>query len=165
MKPVLLVFALVALVFLPLQTNAQTKGGHGEHGGMAAPAAAAPAMPGGGHSASIMLGETAEQGVKAMAHLNDVGAMMAKMGKKENYHFMVMFADAASGAAISGGTVALRITSPGQEKAGETIALMGMGGHFGADVSLTAKGEYAFTVGSMLADGTKREFQFKYMMK
>jgi hypothetical protein len=112
-----------------------------------------------------MLGETAEQGVKAMAHLNDVGAMMAKMGKKENYHFMVMFADAASGAAISGGTVALRITSPGQEKAGETIALMGMGGHFGADVSLTAKGEYAFTVGSMLADGTKREFQFKYMMK
>ena len=32
---------------------------------------------------------------------------------------------------------------------------MGMGGHFGADVALTAKGEYQFTVGTKLADGGK----------
>ncbi len=157
MKSILLVSVLVAFILLPLQGNAQTKGGHGEHGDMAG--------HGGGRTTTIMLGETTEQGVKAMAHLNDVGAAMAKMGQKENFHFMVMFGDATSGAAITGGTVALRITHPRQAKPGETIALMGMGGHFGADVHLTDKGEYLFIVGSQLADGIKREFQFKYVMK
>ncbi len=157
MKSALLAAVVAVLILLPLQGDAQPKGGHGEHGGMAG--------HGGGRTTTIMLGETAEQGVKAMAHLNDVGAAMAKMGQKENFHFMVMFADAASGTAITGGSVALRITDPGQAKPGETIALMGMGGHFGADVHLTAKGEYLFTVGSKLADGIKREFQFKYVLK
>lgn len=164
MKPVLLIFALVGLVFLPLQTNAQTKGGHGEHGA-SSPGHQAMTGHGAGKAASIMLGETTEEGVKAMAHLNDVGAMMAKMGKKENYHFMMMFTDAATGAAITDGSVALRLTGPGQEKAGEPIALVGMGGHFGADVSLTAKGEYHFVVGSKLADGKKRQFHYHYTVQ
>jgi hypothetical protein len=163
MKSVLLAFAFLAFLSLPVQGHAQTKG---EHSGMAAPGAAPMTMGhGGGQSASIMLGEATEQGVKAMAHLNDVGATMAKMGKKENYHFMVMFADAASGAAVTGGNVALRITEPGQEKAGQSVLLMGMGGHFGADISLTAKGEYNFAVGSKLTDGKTRQFTFKHTVK
>jgi len=88
-------------------------------------------MPsGGGHDAtqmmhndSIMLGEQTVDNVKAMAHLNDVGAVMAKMGKKENYHFMVMFSDAKTGAAIDQGTVAVKITDPATGQAGAAIAL------------------------------------------
>ena len=130
-------------------------------------------MPsGGGHDAtqmmhndSIMLGEQTVDNVKAMAHLNDVGAVMAKMGKKENYHFMVMFSDAKTGTAIDQGTVAVKITDPATGQAGAAIALMGMGGHFGADVALMAKGEYQFTVGTKLADGSTRQFAFSYTRK
>lgn len=130
-------------------------------------------MPAGGghdttqmmHGDSIMLGEQTVDNVKAMAHLNDVGAVMAKMGKKENYHFMVMLSDAKTGATIDQGTVAVKITSPAATQAGDAIALMGMGGHFGADIALSVKGTYQFTVGTKLADGSKRQFTFSYTIK
>lgn len=129
------------------------------------------ALAGGNHASmqmmnadSIMLGEVSVDGVTAMAHLNDVGEVMAKMGKKENYHFMVMFSDAQSGAAIDAGSVAVKITGPAGQT-GSPLPLMGMGGHFGADVGLTEKGEYRFTVGSKLVDGKKRQFEFTYTVK
>lgn len=115
--------------------------------------------------ASIMLGEQTVDGVKAMAHLNDVGEVMAKMGKKENYHFMIMLSDAKTGTSIDQGTVAVKITDPAGAQAGDAIPLMGMGGHFGADVALSATGTYQFTVGSKLADGSKRQFTFSYTRK
>jgi hypothetical protein len=130
------------------------------------------AMDGGDHASmqmmntdSIMLGQESVDGVKAMAHLNDVGAVMATMGKTENYHFMVMFSDAHTGAAVEQGTVAVKITDPATGQPGTAIPLMGMGGHFGADVALLAKGEYRFMVGSKLADGNKRQFEFTYTVK
>jgi hypothetical protein len=91
--------------------------------------------------------------------------MMAQMGKKENYHFMVMFSDAKTGAALEQGAVAVKITDPKTGQAGEAIPLMGMGNHFGADVALPAQGEYHFQVGSKLADGSKRQFHFSYTIK
>jgi len=114
---------------------------------------------------TIMLGEQTVDGVKGMAHVNDVGEIMAKMGKKENYHFMMMFNDAKTGAAMNEGTVAVKITAPGAGQEGSPIPLMGMGGHFGADVALTAKGKYQFTVGTKLSDGKKRQFTFDYTVK
>lgn len=150
MKRVSIVFAFIALFALPLQGLAQTQSGHG--GTM---------MMGG----AIMLEEVTEAGVKAMVHLMDVGDAMAKMGKKENFHFMIMFSDTATGAVISRGSVALKITGPGQEKAGEPMALMAMDGSFGANVDLTAKGKYILEVGSKLADGTKRQFKFHYTVE
>ena len=102
---------------------------------------------------------------EVITHINDVGEVMAKMGKKENYHFMMMFSDAKTGDAMNKGTVAVKITEPGAGKAGAAIPLMGMGGHFGADVALTSKGEYHFTVGTKLADGGKRQFTFDYTVK
>ena len=36
---------------------------------------------------------------------------------------------------------------------------------FGADIALTAKGAYRFTVGTRLADGKKRQFEFEYTVK
>ena len=112
----------------------------------------------------IMLGETIEDGVKGMAHLNDVGAAMAKMGMKENYHLMVMFNDSATGAEISGGTVAVKITDPAGKEIGP-VSMMAMSGQFGADLALTEKGEYRFVVGTKLADGKTRQFRFTFMRK
>lgn len=160
MKTTLLMLTCCSFLALPL-TGVAAEPDHSQH-----------MMPsGGGHDAtqmlhgkSIMLGEQTVDGIKAMAHLNDVGAVMAKMGKAENYHFMVMFSDAASGAAMDQGTVAVIVTGP-TGRAGAAVPLMGMGGHFGADVALTAKGEYQFTVGSKLADGNKRQFTFQYTRK
>ena len=73
--------------------------------------------------------------------------------------------DAKTGNAIDQGTVAVKITDPTTGQAGAAIALMGMGGHFGADVALMAKGEYQFTVGTKLADGGKRQYSFRYTVK
>ena len=42
---------------------------------------------------------------------------------------------------------------------------MGMQGHFGADITLSETGEYKFMVGTKLADGEKRQFEFEYKMK
>jgi len=160
MKRTAIAFALCSFLTLPGLAAAQTD--HSQH-----------AMPPqGSHDAmqmmnpkSIMLGEQTIEGVKAMAHLNEIGAMMAPMGKKENYHFMVMFNDAKTGAAIGQGTVAVKIVDPKTGQAGEAIALMGMDNHFGADIALPEKGEYRFQVGTKLADGSKRQFQFSYTVK
>ena len=161
MKHLLLSLTCCTFLTLPLSTIA-AEHDHSQH-----------MMPSGGshdatqmmHGDSIMLGEQTVDGVKAMAHLNDVGAVMAKMGKKENYHFMVMFSDAKTGNAIDQGTVAVKITDPATGQAGTAIPLMGMGGHFGADVALVAKGEYQFTVGTKLANGGTRQYSFRYTVK
>ncbi len=145
-----IVFAVLALFSLPLPAMAQTHSGHGGTMTM---------------GNAIMLEEVTEAGVKAMVHLVDVSATMKKMGKKENFHFMIMFSDTATGSAIAKGSVALKITGPGREKAGEPMALMAMDGSFGANVDLTAKGLYSLEVGSKLADGVKRQFKFQYKVQ
>ena len=161
MKYNLIIFALFVLLVLPLHARAES---HAEHGSAATHDhhAAADTMM---DARSIALGEVTEEGIKATAYLNDVGAVMAREGKKENYHFMVMLVDTATAAQVDKGNTALRITAPGLQQAGEPVVLMGMGGHFGADISLLAKGEYKFEVGSKLADGKKRQFLFKYTVK
>lgn len=111
----------------------------------------------------IILGEETEEGVKAMAHLNNVKNTMAKMGMKETHHFMVAFVDTA-GKLLTEGTVAVKIKNPAG-KEGKAIKLMEMEGHFGADIELPENGEYQFKVGTKLEDGKKREYQFHYMSK
>ena len=112
----------------------------------------------------IMLGDTDEDGVKAEAHLKDVKAAMAKMGMGTTHHFMVMFVDDASGKPIDSGAAAVKIKGP-DGKEGAAVKLRGMQGHFGADVELTEPGEYHFIVGTKLADGKKRQFEFEYTLK
>lgn len=163
--------AALALTFFGGAMAAQSGQDHSAHG-QPAKAAEQPAKPAGhgsmgGHAmmnGMIMLGEVTQDGVKAMAHIADVGAAMAKAGRKENFHLMVMFSDAA-GKPLSQGTVALRLTAPGSDKAGESLALMPMGGQFGSDLALTAKGTYRLEVGTKLADGVKRQFVFSHEVK
>ncbi len=112
----------------------------------------------------IMLKVKTEDGVQGMVHLKDVGEATAKMSMKENFHFMVMFNDNSTGAPIVEGTAALKITNPAGKES-EPLALMPMDGMFGADIALAEKGAYRFTVGTKLADGKKRQFEFEYMLK
>lgn len=125
--------------------------GHG-HGSMAA------------KGDMIVLGDDSDDDVKAMAHLKDVSEAMSKMGMDTTHHFMVMFVDEKTGEPINEGTVAVKFEGPNDRESGP-VKLMGMQGHFGADLSLTEKGKYEFKVGTKLPDGEKRQFEFKYELQ
>jgi hypothetical protein len=111
--------------------------------------------------AMIIVGSQVSKGVKGMAHIKDVSAAMTKMGMKTTHHFMMAFVDEETGEQIVNGTVAMKITNP-DAKVSETIELIGMDGHFGADIVLDMQGEYHFKVGTRLADDTKRKYHFHY---
>jgi hypothetical protein len=134
----------------------QKKEEHGDHGqsmhGMA------------GHAEMAMLGSTVEQGVTGTAHLNDIQEAMAGMGMKETHHFMIFFEDVDSGDLIPTGTAALKIKKPDGTELGP-INLIGMEGHFGADITMAEKGEYGFTVGTKLPDGKVRQFEFSHTLQ
>jgi hypothetical protein len=163
---------LIVALFLaaaPLSVNAKTQGhgssGHGGHSGHgnAAPAAAAHEQHGDhAHDYMEKLGVEVVDGVKAAAHLDDVREAMAKAGMKETHHLMVFFLEDKSGAPIETGTAALKIKGPNGKETGP-IRMVGMEGHFGADIVLTEPGHYEFTLGTRLADGKTRQFEFMYM--
>jgi hypothetical protein len=112
----------------------------------------------------IVIGTQESDGVKGMAHLKDVSEAMDKMGMKATHHFMVAFVDEKTGLQIEEGTVALKITDP-DGNVSEAVKLMGMQGHFGADVIVEKKGVYHFKLGTKLADGVKRKFHFHQIIK
>ena len=161
MKKLNAILVVLLLLGLPLSAGAMSHEKH-EHGKMEG-------MKHGEHAdmkmeeGMIMLGDETVDGVKAMAHLKDVKAAMAKMGMKETHHFMVAFVD-ASGNPVTEGTVALKITDPAG-KEGEAIKLPGMEGHFGADIVLPAKGEYHFKLGTKLADGKTRQYHLHHIVE
>jgi len=165
-KNYLLLLALLSLALMPAAAMAATH----EHG--AAPEGHE--MPMGhemqmGHEMAmdqqmIMLGDQVVEGIKADAHLNDVKEAMAKMGLKETHHLMVLFQEAETGKAVPTGTAALKIKGPDNVESA-AIPLMGMDGHFGADIVLGAPGMYTFTIGTKLADGKTRQFEFSYELK
>lgn len=111
-----------------------------------------------------MIGEQTAEGVKALAHVKDVKAAMAKMGMKETHHFALMFVDTSTGKPVTEGRLAVKIEDPAG-KVSEPIMMMGMQGHFGADIELPKKGEYHFKVGTKLADGQKRQYDFQYTVE
>lgn len=112
----------------------------------------------------VMLGNQVNQGVKGMAHLNDVREAMAKAGMKATHHFMIAFADEKTGVQIEQGTVALKLIDP-NGKVMDTVELVGMEGHFGADIVLDLEGEYHFKLGTELNDGRNRKYHFHHEIK
>ena len=143
-----------ALICLPLAAAAAQQGGMSGMQGM------------GAQSKIIVLGTQTVDGIKAMAHLMPMAKSMKGMAMTR--HFMVMFNDAKTGAYINEGLVALKVTDP-SGITGAPIRLMpmkmGMVTGFGAGVKLAAKGTYQFEVACKLADGHKRQFNFKYTVK
>lgn len=118
----------------------------------------------GDHGEMIMIGDLTVDGVKGAAHLNDVGEAMKKAGMDATHHLMVMFMDVKTGKPITEGRAAAKITAP-DGTTGNAVRLIGMEGHFGADIALKQKGEYTFEVGTKLPDGKSRQFTFKHAVK
>ena len=87
--------------------------------------------------------------------------MMANM--KNTHHIAISLTDPATKKAVTEGKGTVTVTGP--DKKTVTTDLMGMQGHFGADVALTEKGEYHFKVGTKLPDGKKRQFHFHFKDK
>ena len=149
---------LMTLLSAPLLASAASHQGHdshathSEHDGKTA------------EGSMMIIGSMVSKGVKGMAHLKDVSATMADMGMKTTHHFMIAFIDEKTGEQIESGIVALKITNP-DAKVGDPIPLMGMDGHFGADVTLDMSGEYHFRLGTKLADGTKRKYHFHHVVE
>ncbi|AJF06645.1 hypothetical protein [Geoalkalibacter subterraneus] len=112
----------------------------------------------------VVVGSVTEKGVKAMAHMKDVREAMADMGMNITHHFMVAFVDEQSGDQIEEGMAALKFEGPQGTTEGP-IKMMGMEGHFGADIELEHPGHYKLKVGTKLADGEKRQFEFSYELK
>ncbi len=167
-----------ALLSLPLAASATSHQEHGSHGHEKAVEMDHHAVMkhndhgDSGHHAGtespvgsmVIVGSMVSKGVKGMAHLNDVTEPMAKMGMKTTHHFMIAFVDEKTGEQIESGTVALKVTNP-DAKVGEAIELVGMDGHFGADVTLEMAGEYHFRLGTKLADGQKRKYHFHQVVE
>lgn len=116
------------------------------------------------HENMMLIGDQTVDGVKATAHISDVRKAMAQAGLKMTHHLMILFTDQETQKNIERGTVAVKVTTP----SGEVLpaqALMGMEGHFGADLTLSAMGTYTFTVGTKLSpDSKKRQFTFTSMI-
>lgn len=112
----------------------------------------------------IMLGQQEVDGVKAMFHLMPIDPEVLPSGHKATHHLMVMFNDAKTGESLDSGTVAVKITDPGQVEA-KPVKLMGMQGHFGVDVNLDRPGLWHFRIATKLADGKVRQFHTHHVMK
>lgn len=112
----------------------------------------------------IMLGNVVQNGVKAMAHLKDVEETMADLGGDVTHHLMVVFVDQDTGELIESGSAAVKFRYENQKLA-DPVPLTAMQGHYGADLSLKGPGEYQFVIGSQLADGRKRQFQFDFTLR
>ncbi|MDX9708904.1 MAG: hypothetical protein RBT64_05030 [Trichloromonas sp.] len=112
----------------------------------------------------LMLGEQVVEGVEAMARLKDVEAAMAKVGMAHTHHLMVEFYRVDDGEPMDQGLAAVKIVDPAGKESG-ALTLVGMDGHFGADLALGEKGDYLFKIGTKLADGKKRQYEFRFSGK
>jgi len=80
------------------------------------------------------------------------------MGMSATHHFMVFFKD-EHGKPVTEGTVAVKVEANDQES--KPIMLMQMGEGFGADITVPQGEEVKLKVGTKLADGKKRQYEFE----
>lgn len=117
-----------------------------------------------GQGMMVILGEDVHEGVKAMCHLMPIDSKMMPAGSKVTHHLMVMLSDAEAGKPVDSGTVAVKIASPdGKEVA--PVRLMGMQGHFGADVVLDQPGIWHFRIAAKLTDGKVHKYHGHHVIK
>ncbi|MBE0597057.1 MAG: hypothetical protein IH614_07300 [Desulfuromonadales bacterium] len=166
MKQLTLLLTLMFALSLPVGAFAMSHGGSGhDHGSKASKKSATDAHgTQGAHDQMVLVGVATVDGVKGEAHLNDVEAAMKRAGMEATHHLMIMFMDVKSGKPITEGRVAAKVTLP-DGTSGDPVRLIGMDGHFGADIPLKQKGEYTFEVGTRLPDDKTRQFTFKHQLQ
>ena len=154
-KTTIVIAALFALTAPITSFAAMDHGGHGggEHGA---------------HQGDVAHEEVVE-GVKAtfkvMSMKEHMKAMKMEMPKemKETHHIAVEFKDAKTGKALTEGEVKIKVQNP--DKSAQSLDLMGMQGHFGADFDLSKKGKYGVMCKFLLKDGKTRQAKFWYTVK
>jgi hypothetical protein len=114
--------------------------------------------------AMIMLGTATTDGIKAMAHLQDLHPGTENHAADVTHNLMVAFEAQDKGNAVTQGRVAVKVTSP-DGKTGSAITLNPKTGFFNADLALHAPGKYTFLVGTKLSDDKARQFGFSYEVK
>lgn len=106
----------------------------------------------------ISLDKVSSDGIVAAGHLKDMKAMMEEMGRPETHHFMVVFRSEATGEEVAPDVSAVRVVTM-DGKASKPVALIGMQGHFGADIDASGHVE-TFELGAKI-DGKKYKFIFE----
>jgi len=129
-------------------------------------------MDHGDHS-MMEMGDVAHQevvdGVKAtftvqtMADAMKVMDMEMPKGVKETHHISLALKDVKSGKALTEGEATVKLQGP--DKKEQTMELMGMHGHFGADFNMSKKGKYGVMCKFKTADGKVRQSKFWYTVK
>ncbi|WP_083552640.1 hypothetical protein [Syntrophotalea acetylenivorans] len=117
-----------------------------------------------GQGMMVILGEDVQEGVKAMCHLMPIDLKMMPAGSKATHHLMVRLSDAETGKPVESGTVAIKIGSPDGKEAAP-VRLMGMQGHFGADVVLDQLGIWHFRIAAKLAEGKVHKYHGHHVIK
>jgi hypothetical protein len=161
MKKQVLMIAIAALTLSAPAAFAADHGGH-DHGQMG--------MEHDGHS-MMEKGSVAHQevvdGVRVTFAVTDMRERMKGMempqGMRETHHIAVEFKDAKSGKPLTEGAVKVKVIGP--DKTEQVKDLMGMQGHFGADVDLSKRGKYGVLCKFQLKDGKVRNAKFWYTVK
>ena len=154
MKKLVLAIAAILALSAPLAFAADHEG-HDMHGGH-------PAM-GGADYEEVIDGVKATFNVQTMADAMKAMGMEMPKGVKETHHISVAFKDVKSGKTLTEGEVKIKVQNP--DKSDQSKDLMGMHGHFGADVVMTAKGKYGVMCKFKLQDGKVRSAKFWYTVK
>jgi hypothetical protein len=112
---------------------------------------------------------TMKTGANQNAHLEVVDGVKAAFevytlsGQKETHHIMAMFTDAKTGKALDKGEAKMKVMAP--DKSEQVKDLMPMGEGFGANFSMTKKGNYGVMCKFKLADGKVRQAKFWYTVR
>jgi hypothetical protein len=140
---------------------------------LSAPAAFAADHAGHDHSSHAGMGSAAHEevldGVKATFTVQTMADAMKAMGMempkgvKETHHISLSLKDVKSGKDLTEGDVKIKVQGP--DKKDQTKEMMGMHGHFGADVDMAKKGKYGVMSRFKTADGKVRQAKFWYTVK
>ena len=154
MKKLVLTLAAILTLTAPAAYAADHEG-HDMHAGHAA-------MSGPAHE-EVINGVKATFTVQTMADAMKSMGMEMPRGVKETHHISLSLKDVKSGKALTEGEVKIKVQNP--DKSDQSKDLMGMHGHFGADVVMTAKGKYGVMCKFKTADGKVRQVKFWYTVK
>jgi hypothetical protein len=153
MKKVVIVFAALLALAAPAAFAADHSGhDHSKHADM-----------GGAAHEEVVDGVKATFTVQTMADAMKAMGMEMPKGVKETHHISAAFKDIKTGKPLTEGEVKIKVQSP--DKTDQTMSLMGMHGHFGADFDLAKKGKYGVMCKFKLADGKVRSAKFWYEVK
>jgi len=154
MKKLVLATAAILVLAAPAAFAAEHEG-HDMHGGHAQMGAAA-------HE-EVIDGVKATFNVKTMAEAMKAMGMEMPKGVKETHHISLALKDVKSGKALTEGQATVKLQGP--DKKEQTVELMGMHGHFGADFDMSKKGKYGVMCKFKTADGKVRQAKFWYTVQ